>query len=68
MLPVNARRWVLADNNTDLNDTTCLEHGDRSDLELDMLAMTLLKLSMDPTSTTLSHLWSAARRFSRIRA
>jgi hypothetical protein len=68
MLLVNARRWVLADNNTDLNYTTCLERGDRSDLELDMLAMTLLKLSTDPTSTTLSHLWSVARRFARIRA
>jgi hypothetical protein len=35
---------------TDQNDTTRLEHGDRSDLESDVLAMTLLKSSTDPTS------------------
>jgi hypothetical protein len=32
------------------DDTTRLEHGDRSDLEPDVLAMTLSKLSMDPYS------------------
>jgi hypothetical protein len=35
---------------TSLNDTTRLEHGDRSDLEPDVLEVMLSKLSMDLTS------------------
>jgi hypothetical protein len=35
---------------TDLNDTTHLVCSDRSDLELDVLVMTLAKFSTDPSS------------------
>jgi hypothetical protein len=47
--PLKDRTWP-AKLYTSLNDITRLEHGDRSDLELDMLAVTLSKFSTDLNS------------------